>query len=140
MNLSILAGLRGVVPQVEHTGTPKLVQGVPTPKGYECNNNDYLSVTEHLEHPEHPKTVVTDKNSKNELLSDTAEPVLPTAHVKPGANMEVHHHPQPQGSKEARQQRRSKINAKCHLTAELDLGIGPTAPLASGTTTNYGPL
>lgn len=140
MNLSILADLRGVVPQVEHTGTPKFGQGVPMPKGYECNNNNYLSFTEHLEHPEHQKIVVTDKSSENETLWGPDQSTTQAENVNPGANMEVQQLPQARGSKEVRQQRLSKVKAECNPTGELDLGLGPAVAFPSGTTANYGPL
>jgi len=53
MNLAILADLRGVIPQVEHVGTPKDDHGVPESKGEETKNIKRLQRREHQEHQEH---------------------------------------------------------------------------------------
>jgi hypothetical protein len=102
MNLSILSDLRGVIPQMEHAGTPKLEQDVPSSKGYVCNNFIELHGTEHLEHLEHRKIAFTDKISANKRLWDTAESTTPTENVQPDANVKVTQHLFPQGSAVAR--------------------------------------
>jgi hypothetical protein len=106
MNLSILADLRGVIPQVEHAGTLKVEQGVPPSKGYKCNKDKVLPARGHQEHPEHPKIAVTDKNSE----------------------VVVTQHPIPQGAP-ATQQKRKSGKTKRYPQVQSVIEFGEPGPL-----------
>lgn len=125
MNLSILADLRGVIPQVEHTGTPKLGDGVPTPKGYECNKYAELSVTEHQEHPEHPKIVVTEKSSEVEAMQYHIPQAEPATQQK-------------RKSGKSKRQKEPVEKAEIPPQIQVSLELGDT--MRSGITGKYGPV